>query len=138
MKARPQWLYEQSGVIPYRVVDYGIEVLLITSRRSGSWIIPKGVIEPELSALDSACKEAWEEAGVRGGTAPDPLGSYQYAKWGGTCTVTVYLLRVDSVANDWPECQVRRREWMPLEKAAAAVENPGLCELIKRVPVALS
>lgn len=127
----------QSGVVPYRVVDQAIEVLLITSRSSGSWIFPKGMIEPELTALDSACKEAWEEAGVRGAAAPEPLGYYRHAKWGRTFDVSLYLLRVDSVGADWPECRVRRREWMPLDKAAAAVENPGLRDLIARVPAAV-
>lgn len=126
----------QSGVIPYRVVDQAIELLLITSRTNGSWIFPKGLIEPEMSALDSARKEAWEEAGVRGEAAPNALGRYEYAKWGRTCEVNLYLLRVDSIADDWPERQVRVRKWMPLEKAAAVV-HPRLRELIERVTVAL-
>lgn len=136
--AKPPRSCRHSGVIPYRVVDQGIEVLLITSRGSGSWIVPKGVIEPELTAVDSACKEACEEAGVHGVPAPNPLGSYPHAKLDGTCEVTVYLLRVDSLADKWPECHVRRREWMPLEKAAAMVENPGLRELIQRARVAIA
>ena len=57
--------FKQSAVVPYRLVKNEIEVLLITTRK-GRWIIPKGIIEPELSAAESAAKEALEEAGVKG------------------------------------------------------------------------
>jgi 8-oxo-dGTP pyrophosphatase MutT (NUDIX family)/Mg-chelatase subunit ChlD len=127
----------QSGVIPYRVTDQGIEVLLITSRRTGSWSVPKGLIEPGWTPLDAALKEAWEEAGVRGVAAPDPLGSYEHVKRGRTIAVSLYLLRVESVSESWPERRSRKREWLAVEKAAAAVENPGLRDLLASVPAAL-
>lgn len=138
MKVKPSRLFRQSGVIPWRPADRGLEILLITSRRTGAWIIPKGVIEPDLSPLESACKEAWEEAGVVGRPAPDPLGSFRHEKWGGVCEVAVYRLRVDSVAEEWPEARVRRREWMRLRPAAAAVQNPELRALILRLPAAIA
>jgi 8-oxo-dGTP pyrophosphatase MutT (NUDIX family) len=62
----PESIYRQSGAVPFRVRDGTIEVLLITSLTSGRWIIPKGIIEPQLSSAASAAQEAFEEAGVRG------------------------------------------------------------------------
>src|SRR5262245_62061087 len=130
-------IYRQSGVIPYRVSQDQVELLLITSMRRGCWIIPKGVIEPQLTPAASACQEAWEEAGVVGLVDDVPLGSYQYRKWGGTCTVQVFLLHVQTLHERWPEQFHRRRQWMTVSAAAEAVEEPGLRELILRVPTRL-
>jgi phosphohistidine phosphatase len=133
MKRRPAWFYRQSGVIPYRLKPDEVEVMLITSRGRGRWIIPKGVIDPGATALETACNEAYEEAGILGQTSAKPLGEYQYEKWGGTCTVTVYGLKVSSVLKTWPEDGVRRRQWMSVRKAVKAVEQPALKKLIVAV-----
>ncbi|MEY2491219.1 MAG: hypothetical protein QOH24_170 [Verrucomicrobiota bacterium] len=133
MKGRPPWFYQQSGVIPYRLKRNKAEVLLITSRGRGRWIIPKGVIDPGTSAIDSACKEAYEEAGIRGQTSATALGKYQYDKWGGTCTVTVFALEVSTLLETWPEDSVRRRRWMSVQEAAQAVEEPALRKLIQGI-----
>jgi phosphohistidine phosphatase len=130
VKSRPAWFYEQSGVIPYRLKRKSLEVLLVTSRGRGRWIIPKGVIDPGTTAIESACKEAYEEAGIRGEVAAKALGKYQYGKWGGTCTVAVFALKVTTVLETWPEDAIRRRKWMRLEKAARAVEESALKKLI--------
>ena len=131
MSPKPPWLYRQSAVIPYRLAGDGIEVLLITSARSGRWIIPKGVVEPDLTPVQSALKEAWEEAGVSGRVEPTAIGSYRYDKWGGTCTVTVFLLEVTTVATVWPESRLRRRRWFPITAAGDLVDQPGLRDLIR-------
>lgn len=133
MKLKPGWFYRQSGVIPYRIVEGRVEVLLITSRRRGRWVIPKGVIDPGMSAVESARKEAYEEAGIRGELSPDPLGEYRYDKWGGTCTVKVFKMEVQEQLKAWPESASRRREWMTVEMAARAVNEPRLQKLIQRV-----
>jgi 8-oxo-dGTP pyrophosphatase MutT (NUDIX family) len=134
MKKRPWWFYNQSGVIPYRVIDTEVEILLITTRRRARWIIPKGVINVGITAQESASKEAYEEAGVWGDISPDPVGEYQYDKWGGICTVQVYLLSVHTILGTWPEADVRRRQWMPVSDAANSVEQPQLKRLILSVP----
>jgi len=133
VKSRPPWFYQQSGVIPYRLKRNGTEVLLITSRGRGRWIIPKGVIDPGTAAIDSACKEAYEEAGIRGRASAKALGNYKYDKWGGTCTVTVFALKVSTLLEKWPEDSVRRRRWMSVEEAAQAVEEPALRKLIRGI-----
>ena len=137
MRSKPAWFYQQSGVIPYRVVDGSFEILLITSRRRGRWIIPKGIVELELTAAESACKEAAEEAGVVGSVSAAPVGEYQYQKWGGECTVQVFALEVHTVSDTWPEATTRERQWMPLDDAAQAVREPELQQLILTLPESL-
>jgi phosphohistidine phosphatase len=133
MKVRPWWFYQQSGVIPYRVVEGRVEVLLITSRGGGRWVIPKGIIDRGMSAGESARKEAFEEAGIKGELSPDPVGEYHYDKWGGTCTVKVFEMEVQHLEAAWPEFAFRRREWMAVERAASSVKEPRLQKLIRRL-----
>jgi 8-oxo-dGTP pyrophosphatase MutT (NUDIX family) len=134
MRSKPAWFYRQSGVIPYRVADGSFAILLITSRRRGRWIIPKGIIEPELTAAESACKEAAEEAGVVGSVSAAPVGEYRYQKWGGECSVQVFALEAHTVWDTWPESDVRQRQWMPLNAAAHAVREPELQQMILMLP----
>ncbi len=131
MGKKPSWIYQQSGVIPYRLVGGRVEILLITSVRRGRWIIPKGVVERHLSAPESASKEAWEEAGVSGEVSRKAVGAFEVEKWGGICTVTVYLLLVEEVADEWPESEVRKRKWMSFKEAAETVEDEALGEIIR-------
>ena len=78
----PRWMFRQSGVIPYRFKQGVLEILLITSQHRKRWVIPKGVIEPDLTAVESAIQEAWEEAGLTGRASEQTIGSYIYYKWG--------------------------------------------------------
>lgn len=111
--------------------------MLVTSRRRGRWIIPKGVVDPGSTPEESALKEAYEEAGVRGEASSIQLGEYEYDKWGGVCRVKVYLMRVRSVLDDWPESAARERLWMTVETAAKTVKEQKLRELILSVPDSL-
>ena len=128
---RPSWYYRQSAVIPYRQAERGLEVLLITSRRRKRWIIPKGIVEPDLTPAESAVKEAFEEAGVVGEVSTSSVGTYQYKKWNGTCTVEVFSLQVKEVLKAWPEVQERTRAWLSPEEAANRVAEPALKELLR-------
>lgn len=129
MQVCPDYYYEQSAVVPVRRQGEGWEVLLITSRRGKRWIVPKGVIEPDLSPADSAAKEALEEAGVLGEVLPERLGIFEYEKWGGTCDVQVFVMRVTEEQEVWPE-DFRRREWVTLEEAQERIGPPSLCALL--------
>ena len=130
VRRRPAWFYRQSAVIPYRITEAGVEILLVTSRGGKRWIIPKGIIDPGATALESACKEAYEEAGIRGRPSATALGKYQYEKWGGVCTVEVFALKVLTELDTWPESDVRRRQWISAKEAAKTVEEPDLKKLI--------
>lgn len=131
MGNHPDSLYIQSAVIPYRIIDGKLRILLITSRRRKRWIAPKGVVEPDMTPADSAAKEAWEEAGIRGEVDQQALGEYTYKKWGGTCTVTVYAMHVTKELRKWPE-DFRSRKWLSPKQAAKRVREKDLKRLIKR------
>lgn len=125
MRTKPDYFYSQSAVIPFRRAGDRLEILLITSRKKRRWVIPKGVKEPELSAAESAAKEALEEAGIRGRVYPAPVGHYQYRKWGDVCSVVVFAMHVQEVLERWDEA-FREREWLGVEEAAARIEETAL------------
>lgn len=126
--------YAQSAVIPFRETGARLEILLITSIRRRRWIVPKGIVEPDLTPAASACKEADEEAGVRGRVIGEALGRYEYAKWGGLCEVEVFAMKVTEEFDTWEEAALRTRCWLPLPEAVARVEEPDLRELLQRLP----
>lgn len=130
----PDWIYRQSAVLPYRRRDGGVEVLLITSRGGRRWVLPKGIVEPGMTAPASAAKEAREEAGIEGAVSKRSLGRYRQDKWGGTCRIEVFPMRVTTVLEDWPEAGIRRREWLPLKAAIERVGDKKLRGIFKRLP----
>lgn len=121
---------ECAGAIPYRVRDGVLEVLLITSRGNGRWIIPKGRMEEGLTAAKCASLEAFEEAGVVGIIDPESVGSYVHRNSRETQRVRVHLLRVETTLPHWPERLERQRLWSPFECAAARVEEAELRQMI--------
>lgn len=129
----PDWFFQQSAVIPYRFQENRLEVLLITTRK-GRWIIPKGVVDPGNTPLESAANEAWEEAGVEGAISGEIFGHYAYEKWGGTCEVDVYLMQVQTVHASWPEQDFRDREWLSPDAAADRVREPELQAMLRGLP----
>ncbi len=127
----PPRFYQQSGVIAHRTVGGQLQVALITSRKRKRWVIPKGVIEPDLSAAQSAAQEAFEEAGLRGRLSTSSIGAFRYHKWGGELNVEVFLMEVTEVLAEWPEADFRDRKWLPPEQAAEHVQEPQLQQLIR-------
>jgi 8-oxo-dGTP pyrophosphatase MutT (NUDIX family) len=125
-------LIDQVGVIPYRRHGGSIEVLLITSRTHGRWIVPKGNIEADLGPRQSAREEALEEAGVEGPMASEPLGTYLHGN-PPTYRVRLYLMRVDTQHATWPECDERTRQWLKLHAAQHTVDEDGIRSLLNEV-----
>ncbi|MCB1995552.1 MAG: NUDIX hydrolase [Rhodoferax sp.] len=123
--------FRQSAALPYRRTKGGCEVLLITSRTNRRWIIPKGLIEPNMTAPQSAALEAFEEAGVRGKICENCLGTYGVEKYGGLGTVEVYPLKVTEELNKWPEQGDRERQWLPIEKAIDTAGDAGVAEILR-------
>lgn len=134
----PEKVFEQAAAIPYRRVAGGIELLLITSLKKRRWIVPKGLVEADLTAEESAALEAYEEAGVRGRITSPVVGSYEYQKWGGTCRVSVFTLEVQEVLDRWPERSARKRKWVSPRKAEKLVEPDALKDVLRKAVALLS
>jgi phosphohistidine phosphatase len=128
---RPAYYYSQSSVIPYRIREGQLEILIVGSSKMKHWVVPKGIAEPGLSPQDSAAKEANEEAGVEGVVDPEAIGSYRYEKWGAVCTVEVFPMQVrrEIPETQWQESH-RRREWVTAEQAAKRVRQTELVAII--------
>jgi 8-oxo-dGTP pyrophosphatase MutT (NUDIX family) len=124
-------VFRQAAVIPLADGRVG----LVTSSSGRRWVVPKGMIDSGHSAGEAALVEAWEEAGLVGILDPEPVGSYLYEKYGRPHHVVVYVLRVTEEALDWPERDVRNREWVDPGEAVDRVEEPGLKEIIAAVCV---
>lgn len=113
-----------------------LEVLLITSLNSKRWIMPKGWPEPDMTAAESAAREAFEEAGVTGKIDELPVGTYHYLKEkkdgsGLPCSVDVFALAVTRQLPDWPEKGARALAWVPLDQAITQVGELGLRQVLK-------
>lgn len=138
MAASDQVLH-QAGVIAYRILNRKVQVLLMTSRDTGRWIIPKGNINTGSTPWHAAEEEAYEEAGVRGtisGTVP--LGFYTYFKIMASgerrpATVETYLLRVEKQLKKFPEKGERKLCWVSAKKAVKLVQEPGVIPLLLRL-----
>jgi 8-oxo-dGTP pyrophosphatase MutT (NUDIX family) len=131
----------QYGVIPFRRTPSGrLEVLLITSRGTGRWVIPKGWPMMAKTPQEAAAIEAFEEAGVRGQIVGKVrLGSYRYQKLNpsglvGELTVGVFLMHVNEQLDEWPEQAERTAQWFNPRDAAAHVAELALGKMLRRLP----
>lgn len=128
-------LRTQFGALCYRMRKKGPEVLLITTRRTGRWVIPRGWPIHGKTPCHSARTEAWEEAGVIGTAQNTCIGIYSYVKQvqddaRTPVMVAVFPLRVKRLEKDFPESGQRKRAWFSLKKAAALVNEPELKQII--------
>jgi 8-oxo-dGTP pyrophosphatase MutT (NUDIX family) len=125
----------QVGCLPLMVAEDGTtRVLLVTSRETKRWVIPKGWPMKGRKPFEAAAQEALEEAGIVGQMSKKPVGSYRYFKRRephfGLCEVQVYRLAVQKQLEVWPEKEQRERRWFVLVEAAGLVEEPGLAALL--------
>ena len=127
----------QSAAMIFRGAGESCELLLITSRDTGRWIVPKGWIEEGEDGADAAVRETWEEAGLIGEIQPGgPIGCYRYIKQrerrrDALCDVDVYLLKLLEERKQWPESDERRRKWFPVATAIGLVAEEGLKDVIR-------
>jgi 8-oxo-dGTP pyrophosphatase MutT (NUDIX family) len=125
----------QVAALPWRDLD-GLEIMLVSSRDTRRWIIPKGWPMAGRSDSAAASIEAIEEAGLLGVISAEPIGAFSYAKRFSRkvepCRVDVYALRVSRQREDWPERRERETKWFPAVEAMEAVSDPELAELIAR------
>ncbi|WP_298397784.1 DUF47 family protein [Sphingobium sp.] len=126
----------QIAALPYSTAaDGSMQILLITSRDTRRWVIPKGNRIKGLAGHRAAELEAYEEAGIHGIACPAPLGRYVYDKRkrkGGSreATVEVFPLAVTGHLTQWPEQGQRELRWFPVAEAAGAVDEPDLKSII--------
>lgn len=129
-------MIRQFGALAYRVDGKeGLQILLVTSRDTGRWVVPKGNPMLHRTGAETAAEEAFEEAGVRGEIGASAIGSFRYRKrtrllLAVTAEVRVFPLRVERLLERWPEKHQRRRQWFTREDAAGAVAERGLKRLI--------
>jgi 8-oxo-dGTP pyrophosphatase MutT (NUDIX family) len=128
----------QYGVLPYRIGSDGVEVMLLTSRGSGRWVIPKGWPMTGKKPRVVAATEARQEAGIRGIVGRRPIGSFAYTKtmdWGEErlCECIVFLMLVTNEAPSWREMTERKRAWFPRDVAAEVVDEGALAVLIRNL-----
>lgn len=134
----------QFAALVYRMRNHKPQVLLITSRGSQQWLIPKGWPIDGLKPHQAAAQEAWEEAGVLGRVQKQPLGLYCYRKQSRAkpdmpLQVMVFAMMAKHLVAEYPERLQRRRKWLSPKKAAARIANPELAQLVRGFdPVATS
>lgn len=129
----------QFAVLPWRISDRGTrEVLLLTSRETHRWVVPKGWPMKGREPAEVASREAYEEAGLIGQVVGRrPLGNFHYEKRlakkkAVICEVRIYLFRVEQQLDDWPERGERERKWFDADEAVTLVEEGGLAEIMAR------
>jgi 8-oxo-dGTP pyrophosphatase MutT (NUDIX family) len=122
----------QAAAICLRGAPHSLEVLLIASRGTGEWGLPKGHIEAGETSCVAARREAFEEAGVLGDPSPTVLGRFTYRKPGRAADyqVAVHLLHTQRVLGNFPERNQRRAAWVPLAQASTLVANRDLARLL--------
>ena len=126
----------QFAALCFRIVKDQPQILMITSRRSHRWIIPKGWPMGAKTPGECALTEAWEEAGVQGKVYDRCLGVFSYHKVfgpkdGAPCLAMVYPVKVKALAGKFPEQGQRRRKWMTPNKAAQKVSEPELAHILR-------
>ncbi|MBF0562759.1 MAG: NUDIX hydrolase [Alphaproteobacteria bacterium] len=123
------------AALPIRMVEGIPQVLLITSRETRRWILPKGRPKAKMPARNVAAQEAYEEAGVAGHVSVKPIGEFPSIKRlrSGQVVpirVRVYLLDVKTELEEWPEKTERERHWVPAREAPLVISEPGLADFL--------
>ena len=129
-------VFHQIGALCYRLTDKNLKILLISSRRSKRWIVPKGWKVEKMSNRKSVALEAWEEAGVQGRVSERSIGTYYYRKRTSnndflTCAVKVFSLQVKATKKKFPERGQRKLKWVHSTMAIDLVTEPELKTVIK-------
>ena len=134
----------QFAALPFRIKSGKVQVLMVKTRTSKRWIVPKGWPMNGKRPAHCARIEAWEEAGVRGTEVDLCLGLFSYAKTVTSdqrltpCVALVYPVWVRELEERYPEAGQRKRKWFTPAKAAKKVKEPELARILRDFdPVAL-
>jgi 8-oxo-dGTP pyrophosphatase MutT (NUDIX family) len=133
---RLPFLRHQVGALAWLPEAEPLRFALVTSRRTGRWVFPKGSVDPGMTPPAAAAAEALEEAGVIGWPEPEPLGSFRTLKirapFAWPLEVAVYAMRIDEVLDDWPEARQRRRRFVTLAEARHLLSDPAMLAIAER------
>lgn len=130
---------DQIAALPVIIAPDGkLRVMVVTSRDTGRWIIPKGWTIKGKAGWEAAAVEAFEEAGVEGRIARDPLGYFSYDKVLddgkiAPCRVAVFRLDVTRWVANWPESDERDRLWCSPLEAADRLQEPELKDILRKL-----
>ena len=111
---------------------------LVRKRNGKGWGIPTGIIEPRHTRKETALKEVWEEAGLKGRLVGKPLGTYEFDKWGDSFNVVIFLMAVRNQSDEWPESGWRERKWVSFRKANALLEDHPAQPMLELARAALN
>ncbi|WP_370932026.1 NUDIX hydrolase [Bartonella sp. DGB1] len=126
----------QVGAIAYKYINNKYEILLVTSKTSKRWIIPKGWPQKNKNLSESALQETIEEAGATGNITQIPVGHYYYEKLSRSkqkskkIRLDVFGLEVTEIYQDWQERYQRCRQWFTADEAVLIIEQPELAQLV--------
>ena len=129
---------QQSAALPWRYSGDRREILLISSRDTGRWVIPKGWLIRGLTPAETAAREAYEEAGIGGQMSKKPIGHFEYGKRlanGNVKPITVEVFALEQIIQhlEWPEQGQRMLKWFSVPEAAESVAEPGLKAIIRKL-----
>lgn len=128
-------LRTQFAALCYRYKNDKLQICLVTTRRTGRWIVPKGWPMDGETPADAAATEAYEEAGLQGKMHTRPIGVFSYYKVLSEdelpCIAVIYPMKVKKILNRWPERGERRRKWFSRKRAAALVDDAELAAVIR-------
>ncbi len=138
LRARPAYYYCQAAAVPYRYGPKGLEILIITCCKGNRWGVPKGIHDPGKTLQEMAVIETVEEAGVFGEVIDEPLGVYEIDKWGASCSITVFSLKVLEVYSEsqWPENN-RERKWIPVSDVPQYIHDQTLQGFIEKLALSM-
>lgn len=132
----------QVGALAWLPGSDPFQFVIVTSRRTGRWVLPKGGIDEGMTASEAAAQEAFEEAGVIGRVAPDPIGVYRVPKirppfiW--SVDVALYPVEINEVLDVWIEADQRARRFVTVDEAAGLLEDEGVIDLVRSFAAAWS
>ena len=108
--------------------------VLLLKHKSGSWVFPKGHVEPGETFLEAALREVEEEAGVIA-TCPDESRTYTtryYNNRGEEREITYFALRTDARAPTLREALFQEGGFFAPKRALAQLsfeEDKGMLEV---------
>ncbi|MBU1099269.1 MAG: NUDIX hydrolase [Bacteroidetes bacterium] len=130
MKKLPDKILPQAGVIPFRIKSGKLKILIITSSSGNKWLFPKGLVEKNMTKVESAALEAKEESGVLGEVLLQKIGSYMIFKYNTHYKVDMFPMEVDRLLARWPEEKIRKRKWVSPENVDEYIKDNQLLKLV--------